>query len=86
LLSALCAHAEDLVANKLEEVYRQYQSIGKESRGVYIERLIKLDQELRRLIDEPWMVADREIDKKYWREKYQAMGLSVGHYSDSLDY
>ena len=51
-----------------------------------IKLLITLDQDLRRLIDKPWMVANKSIEKKSWKEKYQTIGLVVGHYSESLEY
>lgn len=85
-LPAFSAHAEDSIADKLEIVYGQYRIVGKESPEIQIERLIALDQELRTLIDKPWMAANRSIDKKYWKEKYQTLGVGVGHYSESLGY
>ena len=86
LLLAFSAHAEDSATDRLEEIYKQYRIVGKESPETRTKLLITLDQDLRRLIDKPWMVANRSIEKKSWKEKYQTIGLGVGHYSESLEY
>jgi hypothetical protein len=87
LLLALSVHAAgDTVTGKLEEIYKQYGADRGESSESKIRRLIKLDQDLRRLINKPWTIANRSIDKKYWKDKHQIIGVSVGHYSDSLEY
>ncbi|MCR4346918.1 MAG: hypothetical protein NUV55_06925 [Sulfuricaulis sp.] len=80
------AHAADPIADKLEEIYRQYEAVKQDNSEAGVETLIRLDQELRLLIDKPWMVRNKSIDGKYWNEQYRVIGVNVGHYSDSLEY
>ena len=53
---AFIVRAEDSVAGRLEEIYRQYLSQRKEPAESRIKRLIGLDQDLRILVDKPWTI------------------------------
>lgn len=85
-LAACSAYAADPVADKLEEIYRQYGAVKQDNSEAAVETLIRLDQELRLLIDKPWMVSNKSINGKYWKERYRTVGVHVGHYSDALEY
>jgi hypothetical protein len=76
----------DPVTDKLEEIHREYHATAKDGSDARIQLLIKLDQDLRGLIDKPFALADRTIDGKYWKQKYQAIGVGIGHYNDVLGY
>lgn len=83
---ALSVHAADPVTAKLEAVYMRYEALKMKDGEERIEGLIQLDQELRKLIDKPWMVENRVIDGSLWVKKYSTLGITVGHFSDSLEY
>jgi hypothetical protein len=86
LLLTFSAHAGDTIAEKLEDIYRQYGAAREESSESRIKLLIKLDQNLRTLINKPWTRANKSINERYWKAKYHAIGVGVGHYSGSLEY
>ena len=73
-------------ADKLEELYRLYEVARQDNSEAGIETLIRIDQELRSLIDKPWMIGNKSVDGKYWNERYSDIGVGVGHYSDALEY
>lgn len=85
-LFSVSSWAQDPVTSKIEQIYKQYLLTRRESQEVKIKHLIQLDQELRALIDEPWMKSNKAFDKKFWKEKYQKIGIEVGHYSEELEY
>jgi hypothetical protein len=78
--------AEDTITAKLEEVLRKYQAAMKEPQNDKLKIIIELDQNLRLLIDKPWTLEHKSVDKQYWKAKYQTIGVFIGHYSDSLEY
>ncbi|NKE72996.1 hypothetical protein [Candidatus Manganitrophus noduliformans] len=86
LFLALSVHAADPVSAKLEAIYAQYEALAVEDGEKRIEGLIRLDQELRKLIDKPWTVENRPIDGDLWMKKYSTLGVTIGHYSGSLQY
>lgn len=86
LLFVLPAHAEGTIGDRLEETYRRYQAALGKPDEERLKVLIELDQSLRLLINKPWTSKNRSIDNKYWKEKYQTIGVFVGHYSDALGY
>ena len=86
ILPVFCAPPENLVTDQLERVYARYSVVGAVLPAARIGRLVELDQDIRKLIDVPWTIANRSLDKKYWKEKYQTIGVGVGHYSESLEY
>ena len=77
LLLTFSWRAEGSVADKLEEIYGKYSTLGKENIEPRIKSLILLDKDLRTLIYEPWLIGNRSIDKKYWKEKYHTIGIGL---------
>jgi hypothetical protein len=51
-----------------------------------IGELVRLDGELRHLLHDPWRESHTTFDAKYFRPEYADLGISVGHYSDALEY
>ncbi len=81
------AHAADPVANKLEEICREYQAVKLDNSEASIKTLIRLDQELRSLVKRPWGTVHKSINQEYWNnKKCETMGVYVGHYSEALEY
>lgn len=85
-LTIFSAQAADPIADKLEEIYRQHQAVKQDTGESGVETLVHMDQELRLLIDKPWMIGNKSVDGKYWNERYSDIGVGVGHYSDALEY
>lgn len=85
-LATFSVHAADPIAEKLEQIYQMHQTAKQGTGESGVEILVRLDQELRLLIDRPWMTANKTVDRRYWREHYRTIGVGVGHYSDALEY
>lgn len=72
--------------DKLEELYYLYEAAQQDNSQTGVETLIRIDQELRSLIDKPWMAGNKTINGRYWNKRYSAIGVGIGHYSDALEY
>ena len=83
LLASRSGFAQDGLEIALQRIYQDYQPTGAKAD---IPRLVLLDQEMRYLILEPWEKEKKSIEAKYFRPEYVAIGLSIGHYSDALQY
>jgi len=68
------------VSAQLNIIYREYL------RGPKIAGLVSLDQKIRDLIDRPWRQSKQSHDGKQFRPEWSNIGISVGHYSDALQY
>lgn len=85
-LAIFSAHAADPVADKLEAIYQKHEVAKQNNSESSVETLIRIDQELRLLIDKPWTVGHKFVDGRYWNERYRAIGVGVGYYADALEY
>lgn len=77
---------EKVVAEKFENIFMQYNSTKNDLSDSRVKLLIKLDRKLRSLVYGSWTRENKIPDRKILKEKYQTIGLNIGHYSDSLDY
>ena len=65
---------------ELDTIYGEYLA------GPDIQGLVSLDGRIRRLLEEPWRRSRKSIDRSIYKPAWAAIGIDVGHYSDSLEY
>ncbi len=68
------------VSVQLNAIYREYL------RGQNIAGLVSLDRKIRDLIDKPWKRSRQNYDGNQFQPAWSRIGISVGHYSDALQY
>lgn len=83
LIAGQIGLAQEGLNAALRRIWQDYQSL---KASPDIGRLVILDQELRFLHLDPWEREQVSIDAKYFKPEYTEIGLSIGHYSDALQY
>lgn len=69
---------------KLEEIYQTYKSLKQVREDA--EKLYELSAELDKLVVDIRKAYPNSRSKFFWDDKYEPLGLNIGHYSDQLDY
>lgn len=69
---------------RLEEIYRTYRSLKQVHEDA--EKLYELSVELDRLVADIRKAYPGNRSNFFWDDKYEPLGLNIGHYSDQLDY
>jgi hypothetical protein len=69
---------------KVEEIYQSYKSLKQVPEDA--EKLYELSEELGKVVEEIHKVYPGNRSQIFWEDKYQPLGLYVGHYSDQFDY
>jgi hypothetical protein len=68
----------------LEEVYHSYKSLRQMPEDA--EKLYELSEELDKVVDDIHKAYPGSRSQIFWEDKYEPLGLYIGHYSDQLDY
>jgi hypothetical protein len=68
----------------VEEIYQSYKSLKQVPEDA--EKLYELSEELGKVVEEIHKVYPGNRSQIFWEDKYQPLGLYVGHYSDQFDY
>jgi tetratricopeptide (TPR) repeat protein len=69
---------------KLEEIYQSYKSLKQLPEDA--EKIYEISEELVKVVDEIHKAYPGNRSKVFWDNKYESLGLYVGHYSDQFDY
>jgi hypothetical protein len=67
----------------LDGIVREYRAV---SPPKDIESLVRLDLKLRHHLEEPFRKSSKGFNGSWWKASWSEIGVTVGHYSDQLQY
>ncbi|MFZ2161134.1 MAG: hypothetical protein WAW02_02845 [Sideroxyarcus sp.] len=70
--------------NQLAQIYNEY--IATNNNPAAAERLVELNRRLYNVIKEIIAYAPIDQSRAFWKDEYHQIGISIGHYSDQLEY
>lgn len=73
-----------VLRNLLAQIYNEYIEIKNNPSAT--KRLVEIDSHLYEVVKKVVEYAPLDQSKAFWREDYRQIGLSIGHYSEQLEY